>query len=299
MAQNITELIWNEELCGLLRLCGAEEREIGATASDYEKFRATCHAIRLLAGHSLPMRLAAILSRYFRIETPISANTCDEIWKKTADMLLYHPISQEEIAVASVFDREQPSPVLQNRLSLSAAFPATLFVRTRSESVDAWMREIESVLRDANLRGCQTLFFGLPAVYSDRKPDLYHVDLVLHQPKKVKTDLDLLYAQMMRSVSQICQRLGIKLLFRAECEAEDAVTLLSRVEREVGLPPVIWTTPREDTRNALIEWSKARHENEVIAALTQSDYADDAALLEATAQWACRYPVGRLQLLTT
>ena len=35
--QNITEMLWSDDVTGLLRLCGAEEREIDSSAADYEK----------------------------------------------------------------------------------------------------------------------------------------------------------------------------------------------------------------------------------------------------------------------
>lgn len=296
--QNLTELIGRDRLIRLLRLCGAEVCKTSEAASDYEMFRALCRSAEALSGHSLLARAQVILSQCFSIPEPLSIDTCDDIWHKTAEMLLMRPLSQEMLEMTDTPLSQAPVLSLEHKCALSSAFPARLFTRTRAGSFDIWMREIESVLGDAAKRGCTTVWFGLPEPYTDRKPDPYHVDLVLHKPRRDNADMDLLYAQLMRSLTQICQRMGLCLFLRVECAAEDAVQLLSRVEREVGLPTLIWTTPRKDLRDALITWSAQRHESEILAALTQSDYPEPDTLSAAIADWATVYPVGRLRLLT-
>ncbi len=293
----LTEMIGRESLVRLLRLCGAQACETADTASDYEVFRAFCRSAEYLSGHPLLARARAILKQCFSIDEPISPETCDAIWKSTADALLQAPISIDLDAVELNTETCIPQLREENRISLASAFPATLLARTRSGSFDAWMREIGSVLTDARARGCTRVFFGLPAPYTDRKPDIYHVDQVLHQARRQKPDLDLLYAQLMRTLAKHARELGMELILRVECGAEDAIALLDRVERDVGLPPLVWSAADADTRDALIEWSSKQHDRAVTAALIERDYPTADALDESVSVWATVYPVGRLQLL--
>lgn len=294
---NITELIGREEMRLVLRLCGTGEDECGETASDYEMFRAFCRVTPLLSGHLLLARARAILREGFGITETPSCCTCDAIWRETADLLLQAPRAADSFE-GLLWEEGNPALLSENRVSLSSAFPATLLVRTRAGSFDSWMREIESVLCDAAARGCKSIFFGLPEPYTDRRPDVYHVDQALHKPRREKPDLDLLHAQLMRVVAQLSQGLGLRMILRVECGAEDAVAVLGRVEREVGLPSLIWTTAREDVRDALVKWSAEEHGGEIFAALTESDFPSEEARSAIVSAWATEYPVGRLLLLT-
>ena len=296
--ENIIEMIGREWVVRTLRLCGAEARECDTSASDYEIFRALCRVMPLLSGHRLAERVSAVLKSGFGINFELSPKTCDEIWTSTADRLLQAPMRTEEIAALS---STKIAPVEWNpthRIACSTALSATSLAGTGAESFDAWMREIEGVIGDAAASGCKQIFFLLPEAYIDRRPDVYHVDLVLHKPQRDKEDIDLLHAQLMRVLAQLAQQSDMQLIVRVECGAVDAVALLDRVEREVGLPTLVWTTAEVETRNALIAWSEKPHANSVFGALTECDYPSKSALLDAVGEWAVDYPIGRLRILT-
>lgn len=295
--QNIVELIGREWIVRTLRLCGARENECGEAVSDYEAFRALCHFMPLLCGHRILARVSAILKHCFGITQALSVDTCDAIWHETADRLLQQPLTAEEM-IEVFLTEDSPALLSENRVTLSSAFPATPLAHTQTDSFDRWMREIESELSDAAAKGCGRIFFELPRQYMDSRPDVYHVDLTLHKPQRDQSDLNLLHAQLMRVLAQLAQRMDMQLLVRVECRAEDAIALLDRVEREVGLPPLIWTTVGGEMRDALIAWTEKRHENSVVAALSERDYPSESMLTAAVAEWAVDYPVGRLQLLT-
>ena len=293
--QNITELLWSDDVTGLLRLCGAEEREIGASAADYEKFAALAKAMPLLAGHPMQARVEKLLVDCFAITQPLTPDTVEEIWRATAEQLLVEPIKRSDFDVASITAEDLTTPTaLQQKIKQSDAFSALLFARTRTKSLDGWMREIESVLHDVVRSGCKMLFFGLPEAFADCKPSIYHVDMTLHRGVQGKGDLDLLYAQLMRILTQYCQKHSLTLLLRVECNPDEVSSLLSRVEREVGLPHIIWSTPRTDTRDELLHFAAKSHENPVLAAISRADYQNDDDFTQALAEWATVYPVGRL-----
>ena len=293
--QNLTEMLWSEETERLLRLCGAEERWIDARASDYERLRALAEAMPLLAGHPITARVAALLAECFSITQPLTPDTLDEIWRTTADSLLLKPIDTSDFDVTHITAEPMPIPTqLQETIKQTDAFSALLFARTKAKSLDGWMREIESVMHDVVRSGCKTLFFGLPEAFADRKPSIYHVDMTLHRGVQGKGDLDLLYAQLMRILAQICQEHDLTLMLRVETAPSEVINLLSRVEREVGLPRMIWSTPRTDTRAEMLNFSAKPHQNALRAAVSRTDYPTAQAFSDALAEWATLYPIGRL-----
>lgn len=296
--QNIIEMIGRESVVRTLRLCGEEAHECGDSASDYEIFRALCRVMPLLSGHRLAARVSAILENSFGINSVLSPKTCDEIWISTADRLVQAPMRAEEIADFSPTKISMVEWNPAHRIACSSALSAKPLICTGAGSFDAWAREIERMFDDAEASGCKQIFFVLPEAYTDRRPDVYHVDLVLHKPQRDKGDIDLLHAQLMRVLAQLAQRTDMQLIVRVECGAENAVALLDRVEREVGLPTLVWTTAEVETRNALIAWSEKPHANSVFGALTECDYPSKSALLDAVGEWAVDYPVERLRILT-
>ena len=291
---NLTEILWSDELQRCLWLCGATEREIGEDASDYERFGVLARMMPMLKGHPVSARVASLLRTCFSIETPLSSDTCEEIWRTSAEKLLREPMREipPETVVGKVESFTEAD--LSQKLSLSSAFSALLFARTRAKSFEVWMREIESVVYDALRSGCKALFFGLPEAFCDVKPSLYHVNMTLHRGVKEKADLDLLYAQLMRCLSQVCQEQDLTLILRIETASEHIRTLLDRVEREVGLPTLIWSTPREDVREELLNFSAKHHKNPIFAAIQRSDYTVSEAFSQALPVWAKSYPIGRL-----
>lgn len=293
--QNITEMLWSEDMTSLLRLCGAKEREIGDEASDYEKLSALAKSMPLLAGHPITARVAVLLEGVFSISVPLTPDTVADIWHQTANQLLLSPIPKSNFDVANITAENLTAPTdLREIIRQSDAFSALLFARTKAKSLDGWMREIESVMHDVVRSGCKTLFFGLPEAFADRKPSIYHVDMTLHKGVQGKGDLDLLYAQLMRILAQICQTQELTLMLRVETAPSEVINLLSRVEREVGLPRIIWSTPRTDTRAEMLNFSAKPHPNELRAAVSRTDYPTAQAFSEALAEWATVYPIGRL-----
>ncbi len=70
-----------------MRSMGADEKYCTGSASDYDKFKKYAEVIGYAIGNPLYHWTHLELQRFFDITTPLSADTADEIWSKTAEML--------------------------------------------------------------------------------------------------------------------------------------------------------------------------------------------------------------------
>ena len=88
------------------------------------------------------------------------------------------------------------------------------------------------------------------------------------------------------------------LLLRASCEGEDTVKLLRRAVKTVGVPNLIWSTNRYAAREELLKLSQQPHDREIRCAILLSDFPSDDELRYAINEYAARYPLGRLAVLS-
>lgn len=70
-----------------LRTNGVEEKYITGDADDYEKFRAFAETMPMLIGNPLYHWTHLELKRYFDIDEPLSAETCDAVWSRCNELL--------------------------------------------------------------------------------------------------------------------------------------------------------------------------------------------------------------------
>ena len=70
-----------------MRNCGVDEKYITGEGSDYEKFRAYCGVMPLLAGNPLYHWSHMELRQYFDCDLILCPENCDAIWKLTAARL--------------------------------------------------------------------------------------------------------------------------------------------------------------------------------------------------------------------
>ncbi|MBR6528884.1 MAG: glucuronate isomerase [Firmicutes bacterium] len=70
-----------------MRASGVDEKYVTGDTTDYEKFAEFARIMPRLIGSPVYTWAHLELQRYFGIDTPISAATCDEIWEKTSEML--------------------------------------------------------------------------------------------------------------------------------------------------------------------------------------------------------------------
>lgn len=79
--RNIGQLLMSAKCVrDALRLCGAEERVLDGTASDYECFVAICSSMEYLAGHVAYNSVKRLLAEVFGVYERLSPYSCDELW---------------------------------------------------------------------------------------------------------------------------------------------------------------------------------------------------------------------------
>lgn len=277
---NITELIPRDGMLALLRLCG--DRQIGAACSDYEIFRAFCHAVPLLEGHPLPRSIHEALQRELGFPLKLAPDTCDRWWRACAESLVLNPRSQPLTLKAPVNEEWRPPAWRINQTAL--VLDGARLLHTEADSWRAWEREMRSALDEFCKAGGSVVRLVPTADACDRVPDLYHVEQAL----KRKEDNPVLTAQLFRCLAQELQKRDMTLWLDTDSCGARAVSLLAYAERCVGLPRLIWTCTDRDTFEALRDWQSLPHGFEMRFAV--KDGISDGELREI----ARSYPIGRL-----
>lgn len=286
-ATNITELIWNNDICGTLRLCGIDAREIDASVSDYEKFRALCRAMPMLRGHRLPMQIGQLLRDRFDLSLMPSPETCDRLWLLCADKLAEHSFCKPLVLPPIRSESMKWNSPMWYPLYTVSVFDASLFLHTKAESWYAWETEMQERLDDFLQDGRYAVLFKPTADMCEKFPDIYHVDQAL----KKRDDPPLLMAQLFRFLSVELSKRNATLLLDADRCGKGILSFLTRIEQRVGLPQMVWMSEELPTRDALIAWQACARSAEIRYAVRAS--VTDDALREI----AARYPLGRLWML--
>ena len=80
-----------------MRNAGANEKTIWGNASDFEKFRELCRVYPLFEGNVAQYVCREILKLIFEIDEELSEDRCQDIWEKSADVLIKNPITPVEL----------------------------------------------------------------------------------------------------------------------------------------------------------------------------------------------------------
>lgn len=280
---NITELIYCDAIGDLLRLCGVDEREISADASDYERFRALCHAVPLLTGHPLPCAIREALRCSLGLDLPLSPETCDDLWIACAERLATE--TRRRPLTLSDPDRvDWKSPDWHIRQT-AWVLDGTQLLDTQTETWDAWEREMRGRMDECcRADGAVVVRFSPDTDACGVIPDRYHVEQALQK----RETSPVLTAQIFRFLAAELQRRGMTLWLDTDSCGADAVSLLTYAERCVGLPDMIWTCKTPDAFAALRDWQTRPHPSQIRFAVR--DGITDGELREI----ARAYPLGRL-----
>ncbi len=301
---NVTELLWSDEVASVLRLCGADEKVLGSASSDYEKFCALAASLPLLEGHPLQADVSDVLKKIFAITTPLSMETSEEIWKKTADILFASDLSMPS-AIQTLFDGETirwmcDSLILPNDLphGFEPILNGDLFLPSdNAKRWEEWKKDADATVETFSAVGCKSASLTLQDKDVFRAPSVYHIDQILRNPQADGGD-GLWQAQMLRFLAEICRKRGWTLYLRLQCSVEYALALLKWMEQTVGLPKLIWSTSRVDVQNALFTYFEAPHGCEQSFALCTKDTPSEIEWRDALQVCAARYPLGRICVLT-
>lgn len=300
---NVTELIWQEDLLRVLRLCGVAEREIGKDASDFEKWSALCRSLPLLRGHWLPEYLAFVLRSCFSIDVPVSPETTALLWHEVADALRREPMTLLQALQKQNGGEELPiltaTPFLEAPpTGATPVWDLNALLQTSAASWEHWRAEIAAGCRAFAKRGGRLLSLRLPAVDTFVAPNPYAVTTILKKKARTASDNFLLLSQILRELS-LCPEAGEwRLVLSVEGQVAPLLALLSYVASCGVLPSLaVCTTPSADLR-PLLSFASEVDAPPIRFGFSVADHPTPRALEQAMSDLARQYPLGRLALCT-
>lgn len=296
---NPAELLRGEELYGLLRLCGIEEAENGAAASDWELFRSVGRALPMLAGHPMRARILQLLGDRFGIAEVLCEENCERLWRAAVTFAEKHPFRMED-----VLPRERTA-WLSGTLALPDGLPdavspvlcADFFLHTDTVSLTDWSAWIRRTAEEYRAHGGEMILLRLSREFSFIAPDPHHVGLALREKRRSAQSNHLLTAQLVREVCVICRENGMRLLIESACDGA-ICALLEYVKKSVGFPKLFATASDALTRDRLIECMKDASYSDVRLAVRLEDLPTKQERAAAWESIAARYPVGRLCVIS-
>lgn len=290
---DIVDLLGESELRRVLKQCGIRADKL----SHYELFRAFCERETCLFGHRMQAQCAQILHGLLQMAIPADLAHCDEIWKSTSEALLFDSPTCDLLCKVGVDQTEHDGigtildhVAVCDHNRLLAANP---LLKLRADSWDAWSAQISARLVCA-VDSSDGILYRLPSSYADRAPNPYVISQVLKKNKRNVRDLSLLHAQLLRYLFAFCREQRVPLLLISRCEVSCFASLLTRLKREVGLPPLVCAVPMPP-----FEWllDFATENGEVTLAIDATCNCAPRMLPQTLARLSREYPCGRITVI--
>ena len=298
---NLTELIWGDEIVRTLRLCGRSEKEIGATASDFEKWNGLCQSLPLLQGHWLPQYLSFVLRTCFSIDTPATPENAHALWRETSEQLqdaprtLWQALQAQglgnEVHLRCGVARWQSLPP-----GARPVWDLNESTKTSASSWETWKGAIEEQGRAFLSAGGQLLSLCLPATYCFSSPNPHLVGTILSKRERSNEDTSILLTQGIRGALMALTGEATLLHLRILGEAEEAVKLLSYLKTQVELPPLSWSCAGDPL--PMLRLASEASATTMLTALSAEDLLARALWERSLRALTSVTPLGRLQLFT-
>ncbi len=287
-ATNLTELWWDAEKERLFRLWCSFEGKQFLKMSDYERHYALCSMMPLLTGHPVKRRCRDFLQTHFSCSLPINKDTCDEIWRLTADALMKEPRTVLDLLDDDVrlIWREETPPE-----GIVPILDAHVLVELTAPNCKSWQAKGHEVLDAYAACGCDTVYLSLGDKYSFVKPDPYHVTQVLKSRGRSEEENNLMLSQTLRFLCAECNSRAWRIILFAE-SVRDAEMLLYYAEDEVGLPTVYLREKKMCTGMLVFPTRSMR----VFPLFCLADYPSDGEMEVALEHYAARYPIDMLSV---
>lgn len=277
---NLTELWMDAEKQAALFLCALPDG-----GSDYERFRRVCEAFSMMPGHPYRRRAEEQLRLLFAIPWAPVPSFCEEIWKKTAEHLLLHPLTRSDAAritapsgkSAEPLRLPEPSRVLDTLPTFSPDAGSATDYKSWADGRRQWL---------ASLGDARTVRMILPDWFCPVEPDLYRVGLHLLGKEAIPS---LWLTQEVRFLFEELQRMGGALLLQTACPPDAVAELLRIIRRQVGLPTVQWM-PESPVHAAAFETICSSVRGSDISFATRCDHTLPAEELAAL------LPLGRVRV---
>lgn len=294
---NPAELIRGDALYRLLSLCGADDKQNGASASDWELFSSFCRAYPLAVGHPLARSVAELFRTRFDItELPCEDNRM-RLWNAMVDRLEVCPCVATEVLPSEVgwlCDGLELPDVLPNRLM--PVLDGNLLLHLPVGSRETWCSEIGDTVRSFARSGCRECVLRLDADFSFCKPNLYSVGEALKKKKRTWEDVCLLTAQLFRELCAVASEEDVAILLETHC-SHTVTELLDFADQSVGLPNLYVSADDRRTRDAVIDRMSRQHRNPIAFVIRHADVPSDFELVRTLEDLSGRYPLGRLCLV--
>ena len=290
---NLSESIGLDAGFPILRFAEPTDR----LSSDFERFRAFCNLFPQMKGHPLTEEIPALLREVFGIDAIPSPETCDAIWKQTADRLTAQPVTVADLLPKHPFGwlyggREVPAslpplavPILdaENLMPAGEEFSALI----------EWTNAVTDAIDATAGRGGQVLF-SLPNDFEFRLPDPYHIERLLQKPSGVRNADPLMRSQLFRMICRSMERhRELPLTFCAGNCGDDAVRLLAYGDEQIGLPENLTVCAGNiPTMERLFSFCKKQ--GGMRFGLDDADLRSEAELGAAWQALAARAPIGRI-----
>ena len=297
---NPAELLRTGSWQNLLRLCGTEEKKIGAGASDYDFFCAVCEASELLIGHPTVSMTQTFLQVNFEVTETLSPANCNRIWRACCEDLFHNR------RIYSDFLCRGRGATLGRTLAPQEELPCgtemmldgNLFLAREVLTGETWLDTVRDSTERFFAAGGKKIHFVPEEDFCFLTPDLYHVRQYLNKPKRQREEQQMLIAQLFRILCEQCVGHGADLVLNSQASATALCDLLAYAQETVGLPRIYWSTPNLQAASRVLNFQSERSLSNLYLTLRLSDSPSDAELVSVLSAYAARYPLGRLCAVT-
>ncbi|MBQ7780101.1 MAG: glucuronate isomerase [Clostridia bacterium] len=258
-----------------LRLCGAEERILDGSASDYECFIAICSSMEYLSGHSVYNGVKRILEDVFGVYEQLSPFNCEELWEVLNTFIddnaltptsLLSALGVESLSVRispfDNFDISSKEIDVYSITDLSDIISHITADNNVENDLESFIAGIASVITERAESGSFGVFFALDDDYGfermSRKHEVYEIYTTLKGGKTVSiSDKNGLKTYVLTSLfSTFCTE-KCNILTDLSCKARELHRLLEylRLNKKLPTSMLIRTEEPKDTVAIALEFS--------------------------------------------
>ncbi len=295
---NPGELLKSDALKGLLRLCGINEREINASASDYELFSAFCKGFSMLSGHPTYEAFRAFWKKYFPSLAYPDATNAEVLWREITDLLTQSPKKLCDFWEVDSRVLIDPSELSTISNDLEPMLCVNSLMEIGNTDFASWRQRIQACFSAYYEKGSRQMMIRFEEGYRFAEPDPYHMTEALKICKKNSAHSALILSQLFREACEFAMTNEMQLLLNTDCDAASACALLSYTEKTVGLPTLYWTSRDPCVTDAVLGWQSLPHQKPVYMTLRLSHLPSREECASAIRMAAARYPVSRLCFIT-
>ncbi len=201
--RNIGQLLMSmKSVRNALRLCGAEERVLDGSASDYKCFTAICSSMEYLVGHNVYNGVKRLLECVFGVYEQLSPFNCEELWTVINSFIddngltptsLLSALGVESLSVRvspfDDFDISSEDIDVYSVTDLSDIVSLVTADNNLENDLESFISKISAMVTDRAERGSFSVFFTLGDDYEfvrmSRKHEVYEIYTSLRCGKTV------------------------------------------------------------------------------------------------------------------